>query len=188
MFTKVLSVNWLLMARGKVHSTYPCWMSFPEWVYNVFINKLKSTIRKINHHSHWLPSPSVARRVRFSTIPELFPSCVLLPYQAGPPSSSFFLPRALQVLLQVLSDMFAELLHGRAHKGTGPPTHTAAPGSPELSQACGMAFTLEKEEISTCKDSIQGLLGVNTGQPASLEPRAKRCFSVTWVRNAVLFQ
>jgi len=35
----------------------------------------------------------------------------------------------------------------------------------------GMAFTLEEEEISTCTDSTQVLLGVNTGQPASLEPR-----------------
>lgn len=34
-----------------------------------------------------------------------------------------------------------------------------------------MAFTLEEEEISTCTDSTQVLLGVNTGQPASLEPR-----------------
>ena len=33
----------------------------------------------------------------------------------------FLLPGALQVLLQVLSDMLAELLHGRAHKGAGPP-------------------------------------------------------------------
>lgn len=34
-----------------------------------------------------------------------------------------------------------------------------------------MAFTLEEEEIDTRKDSTKVLLGVNLGQPASLEPR-----------------
>lgn len=63
------------------------------------------------------------------------------------------LPGAMQVLPEVLSDVFTELLHGRTHKGAGPPLAL----EPQVLLSGDFpwgrhAFILAEEDNRGCKD------------------------------------
>lgn len=122
MFTKVLSAITFWWQDGRFIPYILVDWVFYKWVYNVFIYN-KNTIRKINHHSLRPPSSCKEKKVRFSTFlwaPPLPVSCCLTKWVILL-FLFLLLPRAVQVLLQVLSDMLEELFHGWAHKGAGPP-------------------------------------------------------------------